>query len=159
MPCIDFLQINYEHLVRVPGKVLYATFVEILLSVHRYDCGPLVEGTPGVRVVVATAWNMTVDGPDDVDLRNVSFFLNWDSMKAQPRALEEYMEGAGGLYSLASIIVKHLDPVFVNERMSLTFYCRDHVHRHGRWNSRIFRCLRVSEAFQVCTAFSRTIRE
>ncbi|KAJ7106812.1 hypothetical protein C8R43DRAFT_207937 [Mycena crocata] len=114
-PWIDLMHTYRKHLLGLPSaRELYGTFVSIFVQLQAHDCRQQVEGTPGVRVVVGAAWDIFLDGPKNDEnaahLRNVSFFIHWETQQVHNRDnIEEYMEGiGGGLDCLALTIVKHL---------------------------------------------------
>ncbi|KAJ6501109.1 hypothetical protein C8R47DRAFT_258479 [Mycena vitilis] len=130
-PWIEFLHTYHTHLA-VAGLIdkvsLYASFVELCVVLQANGFPLLVATTSGVGVVVATAWAMALDGSikrdDDearsFELRNISYFFNWDVRDRNLRvAVEEYSEGVGGsVDSLASTIVKHLTHASSSNPMS-----------------------------------------
>ncbi|KAJ7635687.1 hypothetical protein DFH06DRAFT_1220209 [Mycena polygramma] len=129
-PWIEFLH-TYHAYLETRGLIdkmsLYGSFVEICVALQANGFKSLVARTSGARVVVATAWAMTLDGSIERDtevrsfeLRNISYFLNWDPREPNSRfTVEEYIEGVGGsVDSLASIIVKHLEYASTSNPMS-----------------------------------------
>ncbi|KAJ6460054.1 hypothetical protein C8R47DRAFT_129582 [Mycena vitilis] len=129
-PWIQFLH-TYHAYLETRGLIdkmsLYGAFVEICVALQANGFTSLVAGTPGARVVIATAWAMSLDGSMERDaevrsleLRNISFFLNWDPREPNLRAtVDEYIEGVGGsVDSLASTVVKHLNDAAASDPMS-----------------------------------------
>ncbi|KAJ7500026.1 hypothetical protein FB451DRAFT_49220 [Mycena latifolia] len=121
---IAFLHTYSEHLLGLPRKkVLYGTFVELCVSFRAAGFCKLIASTPGVREVMTTAWDLFLDVADSdaIELRNVSFFINWDLMTpiSHDNVVDEYLAGAGGsLESLASMVIKHLNHAAANGLMS-----------------------------------------
>ncbi|KAJ7628276.1 hypothetical protein DFH06DRAFT_1304335 [Mycena polygramma] len=130
-PWIQFFHTYHPYLVaiRLPDKhALFASFVEICVSLQANGLASLVAETPGVRVVVAAAWNMIPDdglGRDsevrESELKTVSLFICLERRRKphMQLAIEEYLEGAGGsVNSLASMIVRHLNHASASDPMS-----------------------------------------
>ncbi|KAJ6603272.1 hypothetical protein DFH09DRAFT_1458653 [Mycena vulgaris] len=114
---MEWLHTHHEHLLRLPKKDLYATCAEIFVEFQAAGYSQLVASTPGVRVVLATTWNLFLDNPEGDECRNVFFFLSKDQMDPD-FTIDDYAEGAGGIESLASMVVKNLHHAAVVGKMS-----------------------------------------
>ncbi|KAJ7461206.1 hypothetical protein FB451DRAFT_1498452 [Mycena latifolia] len=117
---IAFLHTYSEHLLGLPSKkVLYGTFAKLFVRFQAFGFCELVCSTPGVRVVLATGWNIFLNS-DGVELQNVSWFINWDPHDSPTGGhIDEYLEGAGGsLDSLALMVIKHLGHAAATDKVS-----------------------------------------
>ncbi|KAJ6603316.1 hypothetical protein DFH09DRAFT_1354585 [Mycena vulgaris] len=66
--------IEWLHIYAEPEKQLYAIFSGLFVQFQYAGSHRLVDSTPGVRAVVATAWNMFLDNPEGDELHHMTFF-------------------------------------------------------------------------------------
>ncbi|KAJ7106839.1 hypothetical protein C8R43DRAFT_206594 [Mycena crocata] len=111
-PWIRFIDTYQEYLLEIPSKrELYATFVLLFVRFQTGGCLELVASAPDVRAVVATAWDLFVDAPDERgdSLFHVAVFIQSARKISDTRWLEQYLEGSGGgVENLATMIVELL---------------------------------------------------
>ncbi|KAJ7092982.1 hypothetical protein B0H15DRAFT_833178 [Mycena belliarum] len=108
----DFFHTYHEHLLGLPSKrAIYAIFAELFARFHAFGHGKLISSTVGIHGVVVMGWSLFLDdtvGQDHDSLRNTSFWINWDLINGETSGVEKYLDAAGGIDILASMVTRHL---------------------------------------------------
>ncbi|KAJ6460061.1 hypothetical protein C8R47DRAFT_129682 [Mycena vitilis] len=128
-PWLDFLHMHREHLVGLPTeKVLYATFMRVLVHFQTSHSSKLASTTPGVRTVALCAWDISLEHRDPNALSNLSTFLYTDVSQGEDEScIDEYIEApGGGVEHLASLIARHLDLAIVDSKLPMARHNFNH---------------------------------
>ncbi|KAJ7635680.1 hypothetical protein DFH06DRAFT_661106 [Mycena polygramma] len=121
-PWLDFLHMHREHLIGLPTeKVLYATFMRVLVHFQTSHSSKLASVTSGVRTVVRCAWDISLEHRDPNALSNLSAFLYTDVSQGDDEScIDEYIEGpGGGVEHLASLVARQLDLAIVDSKLPM----------------------------------------
>ncbi|KAF7324314.1 MYND-type domain-containing protein [Mycena sanguinolenta] len=116
-PWVEFLD-EYEETLSdedfLDGETRYSGFLSLMRFLRGDKAAAhLIDSTPGLYVVVRSAWRHFIDAEDEAGLADVSYFLgllfknDWNAP-----TFDELIIGAGGTRSdLASIVVSHITHV------------------------------------------------
>ncbi|KAJ7261207.1 hypothetical protein C8J57DRAFT_1635929 [Mycena rebaudengoi] len=108
-PWMEFIFTYGNSLPNLPPEyTICSTFLEFLAQTQLKWGASLVESTPRVRVLVASAWVRFTERGDMDGLNNVAHFIFRDTRTDAVAWMDEYVEGAGTLSNLALAVVQHL---------------------------------------------------